>query len=399
MEINKIREQIKETMFSEGSLTNFQNERLKSICEDWSSSNSANSKIILDNINQGNDLLFWNKITEYSRFSNNSHLIHNTKNSIREISSSGSSGDRLNYHISLEWRLAHHAVWELAYKHLSNQKLNNYLDTNAYWAMARPFGGKLDSLPNQLECVPTSDGIDYQNGDLTTDINVVHGAITTILEMLENKVVQKWKPSFVILTYEKPLDWQKEIIKSYWSKCEIHEEYGSNDGGVSAFTCQNGNLHYWTSRSLFNINNNGNLVCLDLWNNASCFIGYNNGDEIQQLNNYCNCGLIYPIVKVNGRASGNIILDNKKKIPSLGPFSPFAMKGIAGIRIYIEANDKAVINYVPLNKSEVDFKLINTELEQFCFRNIQFKEIPSIFELRKGCKRKFSIVQDNRIIT
>lgn len=395
IEQTRIREQIERSLFSSEELLFLQNERLYTICNFWSSQGSPNAKLVLESMSKNNGSVPWNALLENSRILNNHLIIVNIKNSIREISSSGSSGDRLNYKISLSWRLAHHIVWEMAYKHMSQGIIQNYLDKSLFWAMARPFGGKLDSLPNQLECVPTSSGISYVGEYKNTNIDIVHGSITTILEMLEDKFVQKWNPNYVILTYEKSQQWQKEVIKQYWTRCFIHEEYASNDGGVSAFTCNYGNLHFWTNRSLFSITNN-NFLCIDLWNDATCFIGYNNGDEVEISHDQCNCGLNFPIVKVNGRASGNIILENGKKIPHLGPFSPSSMKGIVGVRILIERNNKATVMYVPIEEDKINFDHITSELEQFGFNEVVFQKKHSLLELRHGIRKKFSIVIDNR---
>jgi len=95
----------------------------------------------------------------------------------------------------------------------------------------------------------------------------------------------------------------------------VFEEYVCNDGGASAWECSaHSKLHYCMERSIVE-EVSGEVITTDLWNKATPFIRYKNGDFVKFSSKKCKCGRQLPLMKVSGRA--NDVLVSKK-----GPVSP-----------------------------------------------------------------------------
>jgi len=198
------------------ALTTLTRNRLRAISTSWACAGSENAQLILDGLNSGLGCsAILDMLRPLDRIAG-CKLLSDERKAIRTLLTSGSSGVPLRYGISQEWRWAHHATWRLAYLHMSGGALEGYLDPRFTWAMARPPGGTTDGLAHLIECIPSKCGISFTTGKQAATPNVVHGSVTTILELLEYAQVRRWRPIYVVLTYEQCLDWQMEVIHRYW---------------------------------------------------------------------------------------------------------------------------------------------------------------------------------------
>jgi len=324
----------------------------------------------------------------------NTAFLQNPTKCVGYICTSGSSGYPLKYGISSNWRKVHHLVWNLAYLKMTEGALNEYLDPRFIWAMARAPGAPADNLPNLIECIPTRNGIDFKN--LLKPPFILHGSATTIIEMLEYEKVRKWKPEFVIFTYEKPSNLHIQLIKDAWPRAKVHYEYASNDGGSSAFTCPYEQMHFWMTRSI-PTKTSGLLRVTDIWNEATSFIAYECGDNVEWLDDTCKCGSAFPLIKIHGREAGVIILENGSKISQLCPFDDEQLENIKAIKILVKQNNTALVKIVPLNHtlSHLTLSLLRTELFKIGFEKVNFELLKSFKELREQ-EKKFKVVIDTR---
>jgi len=97
---------------------------------------------------------------------------------------------------------------------------------------------------------------------------------------------------------------------------DVFEEYVCCDGGSSAWDCENkSGMHETMERAIIENDKDGNMIVTDLWNKASPFIRYINGDKIKRLDKPCSCGRQLPLIRVQGRDNDII------KLPS-GSYSP-----------------------------------------------------------------------------
>ncbi|WP_430815367.1 hypothetical protein [Carboxylicivirga sp. RSCT41] len=86
--------------------------------------------------------------------------------------------------------------------------------------------------------------------------------------------------------------------------CEVFNQYGCNDAGLSAFECnKHKGLHVINSRAHIEVINE-ELISTDLANNVMPMIRYNSGDRVQLSTNLCECGRGFPLIKeIYGRSN------------------------------------------------------------------------------------------------
>ncbi len=395
-ELQELFSTLQSIIYDENLLKKFIMRQAKNILTKWSIQGCERSQVLLNYTHSYDE--FQEKLSEiegYQRTCNNSISLQiDPSKCISTIRTSGSSGFPLTYGISQEWRLLHNLVWKIAYQKMTDGDLKGYLDHNYVWAMARAPGMSSDNLSNLIECIPSRFGIQFHN--LKNNPSVIHGSSTTMLEMLEYSFVQRWRPKYIIFTYEKPSDHHIECIREAWPNAKIHFEYASNDGGASAFTCSHGKLHFWTIRSIPS-HRSGNLRVTDLWNTATNFVGYECGDLVEWEDHDCDCGLKFPTLTVQGRKAGSITLENGTKISQLCPFNSEQMEGIKALKVYVHPNNKALIKVVPQENKlpNSDFLNLCQHLQEMGFETTELAVCHSIAELREA-PTKFKVVVDMR---
>jgi phenylacetate-CoA ligase len=149
---------------------------------------------------------------------------------------------------------------------------------------------------------------------------VIYGyamAINLIADyMLQNNLPPIEGLKGIICTSEVLTDKMRENIEKAF-KIKVYNQYGCNEAGLSAFECEKGSMHLITSRCMYEINADGELVSTDLTNDAYPFIKYNTGDIVQFGKNHCSCGRHYPVItNIEGRGNELLVDMENKKIHS-----------------------------------------------------------------------------------
>lgn len=132
-------------------------------------------------------------------------------------------------------------------------------------------------------------------------------------------------PKGVFTTAEVLFEYQRDVIEDVFN-CPVFDQYGLNDGGVSAYECEmHSGLHVDMVRSIMEIvdscgnqlepENEGHILATSLYNYAMPFIRYDSGDMGVLSKEKCKCGRHSPLLKkIVGRVSDFIYTPNGKKI-------------------------------------------------------------------------------------
>ena len=90
----------------------------------------------------------------------------------------------------------------------------------------------------------------------------------------------------------------------------VYNQYGCNEAGISAYECKRHKLHLISSRSIYDVDQDGNLRSTDLSNKGFIIMNYKTGDMIEMDESMvCGCGSNYPIItNILGR-TGDIVSD------------------------------------------------------------------------------------------
>lgn len=135
-----------------------------------------------------------------------------------------------------------------------------------------------------------------------------------------NNLKLNFQSKAVFTTAEKLFDKQRELIEQIFG-AEVLDEYGLNDGGVSAYECDNHNgMHIDMERAVLEIvddenkqvfNQRGKILGTSLYNHALPFIRYDTGDLGIISDFECSCGRKMPLLKeIVGRVTDFLKLND-----------------------------------------------------------------------------------------
>ncbi len=118
----------------------------------------------------------------------------------------------------------------------------------------------------------------------------------------------------IVSTAEILTDIMRENISQAFN-VEVYNQYGCNEAGVSAFECENKQMHLINTRSFFEIDKNANLISTDLANEGFIMLKYITGDRISLAEvQECSCKRNFPIIgDIIGR-SFDIVRDTKDNV-------------------------------------------------------------------------------------
>lgn len=221
----------------------------------------------------------------------------------------------------------------------------------------------------------------------------------------------------IFTTSEKLTDTYRNSIAKAFPGCEIFNNYGLNDGGVSATECKchNNRLHINYGRSILEVvddqgqpivNQSGHILATSLYNYAQPFIRYDTEDEACLVIDKCTCGMKTPgLVDLHGRET-DIIKINDKIIAA--PVLTVLMGTIPEITLYrVVQKDEKKIEFNLCTKSEkyknddrLKNEIMNKITQSFLVKvpeaELEFVFVESEAELLKD-GRKHKIIINNNI--
>lgn len=136
----------------------------------------------------------------------------------------------------------------------------------------------------------------------------------------DNNLKFKFQPKAIFTTAEKLFDKQRNFIEKVFST-KVFDDYGLNDGGISAFECEAHNgMHIDMERAILEVvdnegkqivNQEGKILATSLYNYALPFIRYDTGDLGIISHSECSCGRKMPLLKaIIGRVTDFLKLNN-----------------------------------------------------------------------------------------
>jgi len=166
-------------------------------------------------------------------------------------------------------------------------------------------------------------------------------------------------PKAVFTTSEKLLPHMRKGIQDHFD-CDVYDNYGLNDGGISAYECPEHNgLHIDTERSIIEVvvdddtplnSGEGRILATSLHNHAMPFIRYACGDEGSITTARCRWGREHVILKeVMGRTTDMLITPEGRSVHGwffLYIFWEYG-KGIKEYQVVQKTLQKIVVKIVP----------------------------------------------------
>ncbi|WP_019176636.1 phenylacetate--CoA ligase family protein [Methanomassiliicoccus luminyensis] len=220
---------------------------------------------------------------------------------------------------------------------------------------------------------------------------------------LEEKQISIPAPEGVFTTSEKLFPHMRKKISDIFD-CDVYDNYGLNDGSISAFECsEHTGLHIDMERGLMEVidddgsqieQGEGQILATSLHNYAMPFIRYVTGDKGSLLDEPCSCGRDYPLLKeVAGRQQEMLVTPEGKHIH--GEFFThifWEVPKVKEFQIVQASSEKLIIKLV----TEPDFNEANLESIKETIRlrsrgwDVEFRFVDSIDRSHAG-KYKFVI--------
>jgi phenylacetate-CoA ligase len=223
-------------------------------------------------------------------------------------------------------------------------------------------------------------------------------------QWLEKNDIAVFSPDAIVTTADKLFPHMRDTIGRVFN-CQIFDEYGVNDGGVSAFECpEHSGLHIDTERSVMEIvDGNGNqivegqgqVLATSLYNCAMPFIRYDPGDEVFVTEGECGCGRGHKLLKeIIGRTVDVLVTPEGKHVHGWF-FLYFFWEYSKGIKEYqvvqntVEEIEIKLVIEDDFDAGQLD-KIRSIILSKSSKWNIQFKFVDKIERTGAG-KYKFII--------
>lgn len=201
------------------------------------------------------------------------------------------------------------------------------------------------------------------------NIRFIRGYVSAILELAIYASNNRIKLSFdAVFTTAEMLGVEKRNFIEKTFNTEVFDNYGLNDGGVSAFECrEHKGFHIDVERSLLEVVDSngiplvgeiGHIVATSYTNFGTRFIRYDTGDLGILDNKPCPCGSPYPLLKeLKGRTTDTIRINDR----SVG--SPV---------LTVLMNDVNAIKYQFIQSSTKELSLIIQPNEKYSIKDENF---------------------------
>ena len=146
---------------------------------------------------------------------------------------------------------------------------------------------------------------------------VVYGysyAINTVAEYL-NRVKKHQFPDLkgVVCTAELLTDSARAKIEKAFG-VPVYDQYGCNEGGISAFECEHKKMHLISTRAVYETDKHGTLISTDLMNDGFIMMKYNTTDIVEFADKPCSCKRTFPFIKKMIGRLNDVVVDMDKKV-------------------------------------------------------------------------------------
>jgi len=175
----------------------------------------------------------------------------------------------------------------------------------------------------------------------------------------------------------------------------VRNQYGCNEGAVSAFECEFGNMHLINSATKVDLDKEGNLLASNLVNTGFVLLNYATGDKviISDIQS-CPCKRGYPIIsEVIGRAV-DIIVDQEGKSLHSAFFSYLFRQDAEIDQFQIQFDEDEIEVYININK-DLPYQILYDKYINKVKEYLKFKKyslfINTPFLLNANAKHRYVI--------
>ncbi len=146
---------------------------------------------------------------------------------------------------------------------------------------------------------------------------IIYGYANTI-QTLAHYILRKGNITFphlkgVVCTAELLTPAARIIIEKAFG-AKVFNQYGCNEAGISAFECEQGNMHLISTRCMYETSADGCLLGTDLANEGYIMMKFNSTDLVQFGGSNCACNRHFPIIQSMVGRQTDILVDMDNNI-------------------------------------------------------------------------------------
>lgn len=197
------------------------------------------------------------------------------------------------------------------------------------------------------------------------------GSVSFIMKLAEYEVkhrILNHKIIYIECNSEYMFDYVIDVVKEAFGVIPT-SIYGSNEHGIIAFQCKEGNMHVVEENVFVEIVKNNNVIITSLINKRTGLLRYDQGDIAKWSNKSCSCNLNGPIIELTRFRKNDFITYGDTSIDMW--FFHGLVKTLQA-RFNVEIKQYKVIQ----ENRNIDIQLIITNGEYF----LQKKELCSLIE-------------------
>jgi phenylacetate-CoA ligase len=155
---------------------------------------------------------------------------------------------------------------------------------------------------------------------------------------------------------------------------KVHNQYGCNEAGISAFECDFGNLHYINTATKIEFDIDGNVLATNLINKAFPMIRYFTGDKFGVVEHVsCPCKRGYPIIENFLGRTCDLVMDKRHKVMHSAFFTILFRDNKHIEQFQVQFNAHSITVYLQLDSNKLPDEMF-THYMEVIKSNLDFDE-------------------------
>jgi phenylacetate-CoA ligase len=203
---------------------------------------------------------------------------------------------------------------------------------------------------------------------INSKTKIIYGYATAINRLAE--YILKTKTGYIfpdlkgiVTTAEILSDKHRDNIGQAFN-VKVHNQYGCNEAGISAFECDFGNLHYINTATKIEFDNDGNVLATNLINKAFPMVRYYTGDKFEVVNQVsCPCKRGYPIIENFMGRTCDLVIDKRNKVMHSAFFNVLFRDNKHIEQFQVQFNEHKLTIYLQLDNNSLPQEIFTHYLD------------------------------------
>jgi phenylacetate-CoA ligase len=218
----------------------------------------------------------------------------------------------------------------------------------------------------------------YLSRIIKNKTKIIYGYATAINRLAE--YILKTKTGYIfsdlkgiVTTAEILSDKHRDNIGQAFN-VKVHNQYGCNEAGISAFECDFGSLHYISTATKIEFDKDGNVLATNLVNKAFPMVRYFTGDKFEVVSQVsCPCKRGYPIIENFMGRTCDLVIDKRHKVMHSAFFNVLFRDNKHIEQFQVQFNEHKLTIYLQLDRNDLSQELFTHYLD-VVKSNLEFDE-------------------------